>query len=368
MAKQKTKTQKYKAVKTVQAATQRPGSAGNGLQTFAMHSADRESAPMIAKLRDERPRSLAFAAAPVEIAKVDPETAAVRYLHQALDSKSVPSFTAPKVGDTGSEFRSLGTETIPLTDTTTVKFRQTYDKIPVYGSLVTVELDNNNELVSLNSSLGQPEDVKPVAKISPAEAISAIQKYPGYRKELKGLVPHPYFYFEKRRSRWHLAFIVEDVPVARESKAKDQEGPSPLYMDYVVDAQSGSVIAELPRTPSVAATEKAEDGKKQLRDIGIESTAGKKLLKDTTWNVQTYDFDYKDPQVEEKRLPGATITNPPSPWDPGAVSAHANATAVAEFLRNVVKRNNIDNHSGTRCSTASPNSRVDSSTSVSPAR
>ena len=346
MAKQKTKTQKYKAVKTVQAATQRPGSAGNGLQTFAMHSADRESAPMIAKLRDERPRSLAFAAAPVEIAKVDPETAAVRYLHQALDSKSVPSFTAPKVGDTGSEFRSLGTETIPLTDTTTVKFRQTYDKIPVYGSLVTVELDNNNELVSLNSSLGQPEDVKPVAKISPAEAISAIQKYPGYRKELKGLVPHPYFYFEKRRSRWHLAFIVEDVPVARESKAKDQEGPSPLYMDYVVDAQSGSVIAELPRTPSVAATEKAEDGKKQLRDIGIESTAGKRLLKDTTWNVQTYDFDYKDPQVEEKRLPGATITNPPSPWDPGAVSAHANATAVAEFLRNVVKRNNIDNHGG----------------------
>src|SRR5260370_39593930 len=109
---------------------------------------------MSGKRRDERPRSLAFAAAPVEIAKVDPETAAVRYLHQALDSKSVPSFTAPKVGGAGSEFKSLGTETIPLIDTTTVKFRQTYDKIPVYGSRVTVELDNSNEFVSLNSALG----------------------------------------------------------------------------------------------------------------------------------------------------------------------------------------------------------------------
>jgi hypothetical protein len=64
-------------------------------------------------------------------------------------------------------------------------------------------------------------------------------------------------------------------------------------MDYVVEAHAGSVIAELPRTPSVVAIEKAEDAKKQVREIGIESSGGKKLLKDTNWNVQTYDFDYK---------------------------------------------------------------------------
>src|SRR5438093_11091022 len=115
-------------------------------------------------------------------------------------------------------------------------------------------------------------------------------------------------------------------------------------MDYVVDAQTGSVIDELPRTPSIAATENAVDGKKEKRDIGVESDAGHKLLKDTKWNVQTYDFGFKDPQVQGKKLPGAEITNPPAPWDPAAVSAHANATAVAEFLRSVVKRNNIDNH------------------------
>lgn len=316
----------------------------NGLQTFAMHSSDLESAPMFARLRDEQPRNLAFAEAPVETAKADPETAAIRYLHQALDSDAVPSLTAPKAGGTGSEFRSLGTETIPLTNTTTVKFRQTFDKIPVYGSLVTVELDNKNELVSLNSALGQPKDVDPVAKISPAEALSAIRKYPGYRKQLDGLVPHLYFYFEKKRAKWHLAFFVEDVPVEREKGEKGKS--SPLYMDYVVDARNGSVIDELPRTPSIAATENAIDGKKAKREIGIDSDAGKKLLKDLKWNVQTYNFKFKDPQIQGRSLPGTEITNPPIPWDPAAVSAHANAAAVAQFLRNVVKRNNIDNRGG----------------------
>jgi hypothetical protein len=86
----------------------------NGLRTFAMHSADEESSSLLRKLREERPQNLAFAAATVETSKVDPETAAIRYLHQALDSKSVPSFTAPTVGDAKSEFKSLGTETIPL--------------------------------------------------------------------------------------------------------------------------------------------------------------------------------------------------------------------------------------------------------------
>jgi Zn-dependent metalloprotease len=324
--------------------TRRTRESGNGLRTFAMHSGDQESGKFIERLREERPRTFAFASAPLETAKVDPETAAIRYLHQALDSESVPSFTAPQVGGTGSEFKVLGTETIPLTDTTIVKFRQTYDKIPVYGSLVTVELDNNNELLSLNSSLGEPKGVNAVAKISPARVLSTIQEHPGYRKRLDGLVPHLCFYFQNRRRKWHLAFIVEDVPVER--ARKKEKGAIPIYMDYVVDAHTGSVIDELPRTPSVAATEGAIDGKKQKRDIGIESDAGKKLLKDTKWNVQTFDFKFRDPQTQEDKLPGVEIANPPSPWNPGAVSAHANATAVAEFLRNVVKRNNIDNHGG----------------------
>jgi Zn-dependent metalloprotease len=80
-----------------------------------------------------------------------------------------------------SQFKTIGTETVPLTGTRTVKFRQTVNDIPVYGSLVTVELDSDNSLVGIDSALGEPEDVDPVATISPATALTAAAAAPdGY--------------------------------------------------------------------------------------------------------------------------------------------------------------------------------------------
>jgi Zn-dependent metalloprotease len=61
----------------------------------------------------------------------------------------------------------LGAETVPLTETRTVKFRQVFQHVPVYGSLVTVEMDEDSELVSINSSMGAPEAVSPIAWIAP---------------------------------------------------------------------------------------------------------------------------------------------------------------------------------------------------------
>jgi bacillolysin/neutral peptidase B len=148
-------------------------------------------------------------------------------------------------------------------------------------------------LVSLNSTLGQPENVNPVATISPATALSAIQKYPGYRKQLKGLVPPSLLLFPGAAGEVASYIHRRGRSGRGRVKGERQDGLSPLHMDYVVEAHAGSVIAELPRTPSVVAIEKAEDAKKQVREIGIESSGGKKLLKDTNWNVQTYDFDYK---------------------------------------------------------------------------
>ena len=52
-----------------------------------------------------------------------------------------------------------------------VKFRQQLNKIPIYGSLVSVELDENNGLLSISSASGKPSNVSAVAKISPAKAM-----------------------------------------------------------------------------------------------------------------------------------------------------------------------------------------------------
>ena len=312
-----------------------------------MHAFDETAAPMITKLREERVSHPMFAMEDTAgVTRLDPETVAQRYLEQALQSKSVAGLTAPKSDHADSEFKSLGTETIPLTSTKTVKFRQTLNKIPVYGSLVTVELDDANTLVSINSSLGEPKNVSPVAKIAPLDAVKAADKYPGFRKQLANIVPHLNYYFDKIASRWRLVFILEDVAVSLGNPTKAETKPTTRYMDYMVDAQTGKVISELPRTPSMASVaENAVDGQNSTRQIRVEANGTKKTLHDTSLNVQTFDFNFRDPSVAETSLPGTAIQYPPK-WSPSAVSAHANAETVADFLRNVLRRNNIDNKGG----------------------
>ena len=335
-----------KKARSPKAAAGRAAAEGNGLNSFSMHASDAASAPMIAAVRKEEAarRSFALTTGP-EAAAVDPETVARGYLQQALASKSVAAFTAPKAGDTVSEFKSLGTETIPLTGTRTVKFRQTLSTIPIYGSLVTVELDDDNRLISLNSAVGKPSGISPVAKVSPADAARAVKDYPGYRKNLDGVVPRLNYYFDKRTSKWRLVFFFEDVRVTPE-KAKPQAGPAKRLMDYVVDAHNGKVVAQLPRTANLTAkVETVLDGLEVPRRIRVEVNGTRKVLQDSSLNIRTYDFGFRDPETESSRLPGRAIKSPPH-WSPTAVSAHANAATVAEFLRQVLRRNNIDNNGG----------------------
>jgi Zn-dependent metalloprotease len=321
----------------------RAGKSANGLKTISLHAFDAATAPMLQSLKEERAAHPAFAmGGAAGVTQLDAETVAKRYLKQALASKSVPALTAPKDGEATSDFKSLGTETVPLTGTTNVKFRQSLNNIPIYGSLVTVELDDDNNLVSMNSSLGEPQGVSAVAKIAPAEAVKTVAKLPQVRN-VDGIVPALYFYFDAARSKWRLVFILEDVPV---SHPNDAVKPGPQWSDFIVDAQTGSVVTELPRSPSMAATvDTAVDGKNQTRRITVDVTGKTKLLRDAALNVQTFDFKFNDPVIKERQLPGTALKNPPK-WTPSAVSAHANAEVVAGFLRNVLRRNNIDNKGG----------------------
>lgn len=313
----------------------------NGLKSFSLHSSNEASKPAFIALSAERAKLPSFNFAGVANVKaLDPETVAKRYIHQALASKAVPQFVAPAVDETLSQFKSLGTETVPLTGTTIVKFRQNLNNVPVYGSLVTVELDEANSLIGISSALGSPKGVSPIAKISAARAIKAVEKYPGHKKELDRIVPRLNFYFDKTKSLWRLVFILEDVKVIPEEK-----GRSPVLMDYLVDAQTGNVVTVLPRTPTIAAQETASDGRGNSRTFQVEQNGNVQVLKNMTLNVQTFDFTFNDPSAQGNALPGTPITNPPQ-YSAAAVSAHANAEAVVKFLRNVLKRVNIDNQGG----------------------
>src|SRR5262249_35917186 len=161
------KSGKSAAKKARKSAGGAPPSRASGFKSLAMHITEDSGRRSFEALKAERPSTSAFSITATQPQNLDPESAAKRILEHALESDAVPSLTAPKVAGDESTFKSLGVETVPLTGTTVVKFRQQVKGIPVYGSLVSVELDSNNDMVSLNSSIAKPNLPSYVAKVSP---------------------------------------------------------------------------------------------------------------------------------------------------------------------------------------------------------
>jgi Zn-dependent metalloprotease len=317
-----------------------------GFQVMAMHATEERGRRAFAALKADRPASNTFALAESLPKNLDPESAAKRILAHAFASRAMPSLTAPKVDDEDSDFRSLGVETVPLTGTTVVKFRQQIKGIPVFASLVSVELDDDNELISLNSSMARPDLGSYVAKISPHDALKKIAAMAGYGRQLPDAVPALNLFLD-HKGKWHLGYIVEDVRSRNKGKASPAVHQMPLVFDYVVDALTGALVAELPRTPAIAhGTASARDELGRIKTFNIEVTGGKRVMRDARLNIETYDLGYRDPVGG--KLPGNLVAHP---WSPAAVSAHTHAAVVTTFLRKVLKRNNIDNMGGRVVST-----------------
>jgi len=131
-----------KAAKTASKTTKKPGPASapaqaSGFTALAMHVTEPAGAATFAALKAEHSTTAAFALDESRPENLDPESAAKRILAHALASDAMPSLTTPKVSGTDSDFKSLGVETVPLTGTTVVKFRQQVHGIPIYGSLIS---------------------------------------------------------------------------------------------------------------------------------------------------------------------------------------------------------------------------------------
>ncbi|MDF3886692.1 M4 family metallopeptidase [Cupriavidus basilensis] len=333
--------------------TRGAGIASNGMHRFAMHTQALKNARVRAAIaaKPDGPQGRRGAAAPTPAAQ-DPETAAFGYLKRALASTDLPEFSDPLGGDHPiSEFQRLGTETVPLTNTRTVKFRQTVNKVPIYGSLVTVELDENNQCLAINSSLGAPKSLSPVAKISPLQALAVAAGAAGEKVDALKATPRLHYYFDKSKQGWALVYIVENIPKRARSERAYGHAQAAVF-DYVVNANTGKLIAELPRTASAALQETAVDALGIQRTFTVESSSSTRILRNGELNITTHAFQYRDPTVESGKLPGSLVRRtPPKAWPPGAVSAHANAEIVGIYLRDVLVRNGIDNAGGPMVST-----------------
>jgi len=339
-------------------ATSRPK---NGLVSFATHANEPKASKRLFKELAGAMAAAPRAAAPRTRAKnaiaLDYEGAARRCLDESLASNAAKAFVRPvivasaRAEPTSADFKLLGVEAVPLTGTVVVKFRQTFNKVPVYGSLVTVELDEKNRCLGINASLGRPNKVSHIARKSPHEALAVAAKGSGHAASSLSSTPRLYYYFHAGDAEWHLSYIIEDVPQKRRNRRSQAKLADSAWKDYVVDAHSGRLLAALPRTPTAtsrtSARTSAKDGLGRRRRFTVEGlAAGRRALHDATLKVSTYDFAFKDPTKQAKQLPGQRVELPPKPWPAAAVSAHANAEVVAAFLRDVLQRDGIDNLGG----------------------
>ena len=287
------------------------------------------------------------------MAAVDPETSARRYLNMVVGTGSTLSRLHETVNDQRPEYKYLGVDKIPFTNSQHVKFRQYHRKIPIYGSLVTVELSPNNEFISINTSIGYPANIDPIAKLSPSDALRKVKKLAGYSDEPLNDPARLYFYFDQAVSMWRLVYIIEDVFRLKPQKKLDKNRLDnlPESSDFVVDAHTGELVNELPRTQTVVdedATDQSADVLGDTREFGIlrNSASNSASMHDRSRNTRTHDFEFRDAFFQQVSLPGRFVSNPPSPWDPSAVSAHSNAQEVVDFLRDVLERDGLDNQGG----------------------
>jgi hypothetical protein len=225
-----------------------------GLSRLSFHAANSNLSPEAllppTRIGTSAEAEGAEALAPLDLSKMDAESAARYYLEGPLASPALPGFTAKEVRGEPPEFKAVGADKLPLLGTQAVKFRQTYRQIPVYGCLVTVELDEKNQLVSINSSLGEPANVDPVATLSDAEAVAKARCLAGNSLGSYEIRAELHFYFDQADSRWRLVYVVDDVakqPAPGGRPAEHPHNSFPDLVDYLIDAHTGALVRELTR-------------------------------------------------------------------------------------------------------------------------
>lgn len=151
-------------------------------------------------------------------------------------------------------YEHLQTKELKVTNTQLVKFRQLYKEIPVYGSLATVELGKENELIGISANFGQPNGVSPKPSVGYQDIKDFVYQTINPKEDVSqdlDLDLSLFYYFDSMKQKWRLVYIVETK--IKQKSFKEMSSTRPNLVDYIVDAHSKEVISELPHVRTLTA-------------------------------------------------------------------------------------------------------------------
>ena len=305
----------------------------NGLKSYGFHAAERPDA--VASVRSE---ALAAGDAVTDAAPAS-EVIARNYLDKVFANDELPDITNPEIDGEPSTFELISIDDSLIQDSTIVRFTQKLSGVPIFGSSVIVELDQRNDLVAFSSALGEPHGISSIPTVSTAIAQELVRQNAFLLVDSELPEPELVYYFEMETEQWYLAFLFRDVA----GSVREVEG-LPLLADYFIDARANQLIAALPRMCAANGVDSL-NRQRQFQTSFDEITGGDELHNESL-NITTRDFSFQDIGRNTANLPGNNVVAPPLPWNPAAVSAHANAEEVARFFLQVLNRRGPDGRGG----------------------
>ena len=314
----------------------------NGLSSFDFHQHD-DQLHQLNKINEDINLAGFNAESKTDI---NPEIIAGKYLEGMFASQQGSLDAFSKTADTNqptASFDAIKTEFLPLTGNKIVKFRQRLNKVSVYGSVASVELDKDNNFVSVNSSLASE-----LPAISNA-AISAQEAREIAAKNLKQAIPEeviPMLYYYFYEEQWKLVFILKDIMIV---PSYDHDGKntgegymheSPSLLNVIIDSQNGEVLEITPGMIGFRVEEKGIDENGHQQDFFVSNDGNALSMADDDLLVLTYSNNFN--LYYSPAMPGSIIKKNGNSWNSAAISAHVNACEVAKFLRNTLKRNSVN--------------------------
>jgi bacillolysin len=290
------------------------------------------------------------------------EAAARYYLGKVLAQDGRPKvcgLAAEAQAEAVPDARMISSRHLPLTATRLVQFDQTKDSIPIFGSLLNVEMDENRELLGVNGEVTSVIGVSSIPSLSVLDALKRIESLSNIEEgslQEKVQPPELRFFYEEDKESWHLAYLFKKVPAAPKEfiesatsrKSHEQRfGKSPRAMNpllnFLVDAHDGRILLYYSATPLIGIPSKCKgcDVLNTDREFWGRKVVGGFEMVDPLRFIKTYDLQLKD--LERDPIPTEPVKKAVSNFDnKAAVSAHINASFVYDFLKSVLMRDGID--------------------------